>query len=247
MFTALQRHEAAAVSCGEEPRDDSDLFYRVISWNHHRFMTGGGADRVMADPGTDDPVSRRQNAQISDTACLVPRELFLRYRHRGEYAEDLDLGLRLIGDGYRLAFLTAPRIRHSHNRPAWYHLKRSYVEHLALFEMLPGYPAAPGSAEEALGAMVASCDALDALARDLAPGSRSPRELRDAVGKGLRFRPVPETAKATLDWVNGLDAETRTQVTSRAGLKAEREVEVLTAWRDRDKKATPGKKAKKTG
>jgi 2'-hydroxyisoflavone reductase len=68
-----------------------------------------------------------------------------------------------------------------------------------------------------------------------------------AVAKGLRFRPVPETAKATLDWVNGLDAETRTQVTSRAGLKPEREAEVLTAWRDRDKKEKPGKKAKKTG
>jgi 2'-hydroxyisoflavone reductase len=68
-----------------------------------------------------------------------------------------------------------------------------------------------------------------------------------AVAKGLRFRAVPETARATLDWVNGLDAETRTQVTSRAGLKPEREVEVLTAWRDKDKKDKPGKKAKKTG
>jgi glycosyltransferase involved in cell wall biosynthesis len=209
MFTALQRHEAAAVSCGEEPRADSDLFYRVISWNHHRFMTAGGADRIMSDPGTDDPVSRRQNAQISDTACLVPRELFLRYRHRGEYAEDLDLGLRLIDDGYRLAFLTAPRIRHSHNRPAWYHLKRSYVEHIALFEMLPGYPAAPGSAAAAAAAMVSSCDALDALARGLG-AARTARELRDAVSAGLRAAspadpPSPDPLDVrTRAFVNGL-------------------------------------------
>jgi hypothetical protein len=47
--------------------------------------------------------------------------------------------------------------------------------------------------------------------------------------------------------VNGLDADTRAKVTSRAGLKPEREVEVLTAWKDRDKKSKPGKKAKKTG
>ena len=138
MFSALQRHHAAAVSCGEQPRADSDLFYRVISWNHHRFMSADGGDRVMAAPGDGDPLNRRRNAQLTDTACLIGRELFLRYRHRGEYAEDLDLGLRLSGDGYRLVFVTSTRIIHSHNRPAWYHLKRSYVEHLALFEMLPG-------------------------------------------------------------------------------------------------------------
>lgn len=68
-----------------------------------------------------------------------------------------------------------------------------------------------------------------------------------ATAKGLRFRPVSDTSKATLEWVNGLDADTRAKVTSRAGLKPEREVEVLTAWRDRDKKTKPGKKAKKTG
>jgi len=68
-----------------------------------------------------------------------------------------------------------------------------------------------------------------------------------ATGKGLRFRPIPDTAKATLDWVSGLDAEERAAVTAKAGLKPEREVEVLAAWRDRDKKGKPGTKAKKTG
>lgn len=68
-----------------------------------------------------------------------------------------------------------------------------------------------------------------------------------AVARGLRFRSIPDTAKATLDWVDGLDAGERAKVTSRAGLKPEREAEVLAAWRDRDKKPKPGKKAKKTG
>jgi 2'-hydroxyisoflavone reductase len=69
-----------------------------------------------------------------------------------------------------------------------------------------------------------------------------------AVGKGLRFRPVSDTARATLDWVNGLDAGTRAQVTSRAGLEPGREAEVLTAWKGRDRKGKPaGRKTKKTG
>ena len=206
MFGGLQRHQAAAVSCGEEPRADSDLFYRVISWNHHRFMAVDGGDRVMARPAGDDPVARRQNAQISDTACLVPRELFLRYRHRGEYAEDLDLGLRLIDDGYTLAFLTGPRIVHSHNRPAWYHLKRSYVEHLALFRMLPGYPGVAGSAEETLSAVASSCAAIDALVDGLKPAAATPRALREAVRDGLRPAPGPDPAPAEPE---PLDARTR--------------------------------------
>jgi GT2 family glycosyltransferase len=188
MVSALQRHEAAAVSCGEQPRADSDLFYRVISWNHHRFMSVDGGDRVMVRPPRPDPMSRRQNAQLSDTACLVGRSLFLRYRHRGEYAEDLDLGLRLSADGYRLAFVASAHIVHSHHRPAWYHLKRSYVEHLALFAMLPGYPSAPGDAATAAGEIVGSCLALDVLARDVlakAPLPCPPSWLRETVAGAL--------------------------------------------------------------
>jgi 2'-hydroxyisoflavone reductase len=68
-----------------------------------------------------------------------------------------------------------------------------------------------------------------------------------ATARGLHFRSVADTAKATLDWVNGLDAEERAQVTSKAGLKPEREQEVLAAWKGKDKKSKPGTKAKKTG
>jgi len=68
-----------------------------------------------------------------------------------------------------------------------------------------------------------------------------------ATAKGLHFRPIPDTAKATLDWVNRLDADERAQVTSKAGLKPEREQEVLAAWKGKDRKSKPGKKAKKTG
>ena len=209
MFLGLQRHQAAAVSCGEEPRADSDLFYKVISWNHHRFMAVSGGDRVMARPAGDDPVERRQNAQISDTACLIGRGLFLRYRHRGEYAEDLDLGLRLIDDGYTLAFLTGPRIVHSHNRPAWYHLKRSYVEHLALFRMLPGYPGVADTPAVVAGDIAWSCAALDALVGEVLPTLPlpcSPQALREAAANARRAGGSPPRAP------DYLDARTRTFV-----------------------------------
>lgn len=209
MFDGLRRHQAAAVSCGESPRADSDLFYRVISWNHHRFMSADGSDRLMTRPAGEDPLERRRNAQISDTACLIGRPLFLDYRHRGNYAEDLDLGLRLMDDGYRLAFLAGVHILHSHNRPAYYHLRRSYVEHLALLDMLPGHPTVPGNATAAVRDIVSSCADIDHLVRDeLSDLSLPcpPRALLDAVTRARRS-PGPPTAAP--DAGDHLDGRTR--------------------------------------
>lgn len=187
MYAALRRHAAAAVTCGEQPRADADLFYRVISWYHHRFMTGGGGDTVMTRPLDDSALGRRRNAQLSDTACLIGRDLFLKYRHRGKYAEDLDLGLRLSDDGHRLAFLAGTRIVHSHDRPAYYHLKRSYVEHLVLYDMLPGYPMAP--AEGVTEDVASSFAAVDELVHHGLQALALPCStdtLRTAVAEALR-------------------------------------------------------------
>ncbi|HYQ81667.1 MAG TPA: epimerase, partial [Anaeromyxobacteraceae bacterium] len=50
-----------------------------------------------------------------------------------------------------------------------------------------------------------------------------------AVAKGLRFRPVAETARDTLAWWKTLPAERRAK--PHAGLSPEREGEVLAAWK----------------
>ena len=54
--------------------------------------------------------------------------MFERYRFSTPYAEDLDLGIRLIRGGEKAAFLYRTRVLHSHNRPAYYFLKRGYVD-----------------------------------------------------------------------------------------------------------------------
>jgi 2'-hydroxyisoflavone reductase len=52
-----------------------------------------------------------------------------------------------------------------------------------------------------------------------------------ALAAGLVFRPLARTALDTLDWFHGQPAERRGQL--RSGLSAEREAEVLAAWRAR--------------
>jgi 2'-hydroxyisoflavone reductase len=53
-----------------------------------------------------------------------------------------------------------------------------------------------------------------------------------AAAAGLTFRPALETARDTLAWLDTLDAGERAKVTG-AGLSAEREAEVLKAWKAR--------------
>ena len=52
-----------------------------------------------------------------------------------------------------------------------------------------------------------------------------------AVAAGLTFRPLGDTARATMEWWNGLPEERRAGM--RAGLPAELEAEVLAAWEAR--------------
>jgi 2'-hydroxyisoflavone reductase len=50
-----------------------------------------------------------------------------------------------------------------------------------------------------------------------------------ALAAGLRFRPLDETVRDTLAWNETRPEERRTSL--RAGMSAEREAEVLAAWR----------------
>jgi 2'-hydroxyisoflavone reductase len=52
--------------------------------------------------------------------------------------------------------------------------------------------------------------------------------IKRALDKGLTFRPLPDTAKATLDWFRSQTPERQAKL--RAGLSPEREKEVLAAW-----------------
>ena len=116
-----------AVSCAECSRSDSDMMYDSMINTHYRFLGCSDFDRIGEFRG-DDHMALRSQGQLSDVSCLIGRECFSRYRYRGNYAEDLDLGIRLIKDGWRVAMLSSVKVVHSHNRPAYYYLKRSFVD-----------------------------------------------------------------------------------------------------------------------
>ncbi len=143
MTTGLETNSLAAVSCAEYPRAESDLFYQFLIHNH-RGSDEINHDRVLAwDESCSTYTGIRSNAQLSDVATLIRRDVFETYRFQRNYAEDLDLGFRLVRDGHKLGYLQSTKVLHSHNRPAFYFLKRGYVDARFLVELFSSflYPA----------------------------------------------------------------------------------------------------------
>jgi glycosyltransferase involved in cell wall biosynthesis len=141
LLSTLKHHLLAAVSCVEFPREDADLFYRTVSWYHYnRFLELENGDRIMSLPSQITTDALRKNGQVSDIDCLITKDIFMKYRYQRNYAEDLDLGIKLIKDGYKLALLTSVSIIHSHNRPTWYWIRRGYVDSLFLTDLFSDYP-----------------------------------------------------------------------------------------------------------
>ena len=101
----MPKRKLAAVSCSEYSRSDSDMMYDSMIHTHYQFLGCLDRDRIGSYQG-ESHMSLRAQGQLSDVSCLIGRELFGTYRYRGDYAEDLDLGIRLIRDDYRVAMLS---------------------------------------------------------------------------------------------------------------------------------------------
>jgi 2'-hydroxyisoflavone reductase len=75
--------------------------------------------------------------------------------------------------------------------------------------------------------------------RDGEEGGLNAVSNKKAIAKGLKFRPLVDTAKATLAWVKAQEkepAETRPRRRPKPGLTAEREAAALAAWREKQGK-----------
>lgn len=144
MILGMQEDQAlAAVSARQIPRSDADLYACWEMWNHYeKFMQYSG-DRVLSvSKGSFDslgPADKRRTAQIDNVFSCIRRSVFLETLFSDiPYAEDLDLGLRLLRKGYKLAFLSSIAAIHSHNRDAMYYFRRSCTDRRALVSLV-GY------------------------------------------------------------------------------------------------------------
>ncbi len=133
----------AAISARQIPRSDADLYACWEMWNHYEKFMGYSGDQVLSvAKGAFDslgPSDKRRIAQIDNVFSCVRRGVFLEALFKDiPYAEDLDLGLRLIKNGYKLGFSSSIAAIHSHSRDAMYYFKRSCTDRRALVSLV-GY------------------------------------------------------------------------------------------------------------
>jgi glycosyltransferase involved in cell wall biosynthesis len=131
--------EIVAVTCRQMPRSDADLFASYIIWNHYRQMELYDDRIARVDRHFFNELSfsdRRKLAGIDDVCTCFKKEVFCQLKFGTlEFAEDLDLGIRLLENGFSLAFLYSVAVIHSHNRDAEYFFQRNYVDSKTLNEM----------------------------------------------------------------------------------------------------------------
>ena len=199
MVTALETNSLAAVSCAEYPRADSDLFYQFLIHRHSN-SAAPDQDRILAwDKSCSSYLGLRSNAQISDVAALIRRNVFENYRYKMAYAEDLDLGIRLIRDGHRLGFLHRTRVLHSHNRSSYYFLKRGYVDVRFLVEVFPNFVFPEVEDQARLYCdILTNCNRVNQIARRL-PDLRFPLPVEDLMKVLLTMFSTPK-AETTSGW-----------------------------------------------
>ena len=140
LVRSLLLNDVAAVSCIETPPPEADLFARFTSSNHYRNLGLNRQDCILSMPKSRQFMALWQNAQLSNIACLIRRQEFSQYQFQGDYAEDLRLGLDLIRNGYRLAFLSSVAIRHAHDRPPFYFLRRGFVDYVTMAGIFEDFP-----------------------------------------------------------------------------------------------------------
>lgn len=129
--------DVVAVSPMEIDDGRGDLKYNADSAYHAKYLQLDKGDHYTSFDETMDANTQRQNAQLTDVSNLIRKDIFMKYRYEGDYAEDLRLGLKLIKDGYRLAQLSSVCVYHAHNRKAEYCQARSYVDRKALCDIFP--------------------------------------------------------------------------------------------------------------
>lgn len=126
----------AAVSCAEDTSECPDLFYKIGSAAYQKDIGIYNQDKDGVYIQVIDSQQLRKNSSLNNIACCIMRYTFQQYKFRGQYAEDLDLGKRLIQGGYKIKILGTVHVKHYHVRSALYHLKRQYVEDKALATIL---------------------------------------------------------------------------------------------------------------
>lgn len=151
--------DAAAVSCIEKCPEGTDLYYAAASRNHIFYQGVQEKSRFSRLDPADSANDLRSKSSLNDVTSMIRADVFKRFLYRFSYAEDLDMGLRLLKAGYTIGLINTTASVHGHNRPAGYYIKRGFVEAKGVGKIC-GLWKVPPDTEERLARRIVYGDAL---------------------------------------------------------------------------------------
>jgi rhamnosyltransferase len=131
--------KVAGVYGRQIPRPDCNPFSRYALERH---FTNRSERRVQAieDPERYEslaPMRKLETIAFDDVNSCVRRSVWKRHPFGPvPFGEDLDWSERVLKAGYRIVYEPASAVVHSHNRSAFYEMKRAYLAHKLLCRML---------------------------------------------------------------------------------------------------------------
>ena len=106
-----------------------------------RWAASSDVARVAALAGPDelaalDPLARLARCTFDNVCSCIRRSVWVRHPFRSTpIAEDLRWAREVLLAGYRLSFVPAAGVFHSHDRPVRYELARTFAVHRQLYEL----------------------------------------------------------------------------------------------------------------
>lgn len=134
MVAVLDGDTQIAATMGRQiPRSNASLFacwsisryFETLELRHDEVRCL--ADGVRFESLT--PIEKRRLAQLDNVCTCYRKDLLAKFGFGDtRFAEDLEIGVRLLRKGYKLAHQSSVGVIHSHDRSPLYDFKRSYVD-----------------------------------------------------------------------------------------------------------------------
>jgi rhamnosyltransferase len=121
------------------PREDCNPFTRYGLENHFTNLPERRV-QTIEDPASYETLPPRKKLELvtfDDVSSCLRRSVWEKYPfERLSFGEDLEWSERVMKSGYKIVYDPASAVIHSHNRSSFYEMKRAYVAHKLLGELL---------------------------------------------------------------------------------------------------------------
>jgi rhamnosyltransferase len=120
------------------PRPDASPLARSY---HERWIASSAVARTVAvtdraELDALDPAAQLERCAFDNVCSCIRRSVWAEHPFKQTpIGEDIEWAREVLGAGYRLAYVPAAEVIHSHDRSARYELVRTYVLHRRLYEL----------------------------------------------------------------------------------------------------------------